>query len=351
MSAKIPVGVLGATGAVGQKFVKLLEGHPWFELTELAASDRSAGKPYAEATTWRQYSAIPERLRGREVKPCEPNLDCRLVFSGLDSSVAGEVEENFARAGYLVLSNSKNHRMDEDVPLLIPEVNPEHLDIIKVQRRKRNWQGAIVTNPNCSTIGLVMALAPIDRAFKARRAIVTTMQALSGAGYPGHAAIDLLGNVIPFIGGEEDKVETEPLKIMGKLEGDSIRFAECQISAHTNRVFVEDGHMACVSVELERKASPDDVAQVLSQFASLPQELKLPTAPPRPVVVMQERDRPQPRFDRDAGGGMSAVVGRIRTCPVFDIRFIVLSHNTVRGAAGAAILNAELMKAQGLLEN
>ena len=351
MSNRIPVGVLGATGAVGQKFVALLENHPWFELTELAASDRSAGKSYRDATVLRQYQPIPERLKDRTIKPCEPELDCRVVFSGLDSSVAGEIEENFARAGYIVVSNSRNHRMDDDVPLLVPEVNPEHLALIKVQRERRSWPGAIVTNPNCSTIGLVMALAPIHRAFGVKRVIVATMQALSGAGYPGHSAIDMLGNVIPFIGGgEEEKMETEPLKIMGSLDGNGIRFAECRISAHTNRVFVEDGHMECVSVELERKAKPDEVARVLAQFSSLPQELKLPSAPQRPVIVTDERDRPQPRFDRDAGNGMSAMVGRIRECPVFDIRFVVLSHNTIRGAAGAAILNAELMKAQGLIE-
>jgi len=348
MSNKIPVGVLGATGAVGQKFVSLLEDHPWFELTELAASDRSAGKSYKEATVWRQYKPIPETVKTRTIKPCEPGLDCRVVFSGLDSSVAGEVEENFARAGYIVLSNAKNHRMDDDVPLLVPEINPEHLGLIKVQRVRRGWPGAIVTNPNCSTIGLVMALAPIHRAFGVRRVIVTTMQALSGAGYPGHSAIDMLGNVIPFIGGEDEKVETEPLKIMGSLNGDGIRFADCRISAHTNRVFVEDGHMECVSVELDRKASTDEVARVLREFTSLPQELKLPSAPERPVIVTEEKDRPQPRFDRDAGNGMSAIVGRIRECPVFDIRFVVLSHNTIRGAAGAAILNAELMKARGM---
>jgi aspartate-semialdehyde dehydrogenase len=350
MSNKIPVGVLGATGAVGQKFVSLLEGHPWFELTELAASDRSAGKSYSEATTWRQYKPIPEWLRARTVKPCEPNLDCKVVFSGLDSSVAGEIEESFARAGYIVLTNSKNHRMDDDVPLLIPEVNPEHLDLIKAQRNRRGWTGAIVTNPNCSVIGLVMALAPIHRAFGIKRVIVVTMQALSGAGYPGPSAIDMLGNVIPYIGGnEEEKLETEPLKIMGTLDGDHVRFANCLISAHTNRVFVEDGHLECVSVELEKRAKPDGIARVLESFRSLPQELKLPSAPEHPVIVTGERDRPQPRFDRDAGNGMSAVVGRIRECPVFDIRFVVLSHNTIRGAAGASILNAELMKSQNYL--
>jgi len=350
MPGKIPVGVLGATGAVGQKFVTLLEDHPWFELTELAASDRSAGKSYKEAAIWRQYKPIPERLRKQTVKPCEPTLDCKIVFSGLDSSVAGEIEENFARAGYIVLSNSKNHRMDQDVPLLVPEINPEHLGLIEFQREQRGWSGALVTNPNCTTIGLVMALAPIHRAFGATRVIVATMQALSGAGYPGHSATDMLGNVIPFVSGEEDKLETEPLKIMGKLEHDHIRFADCRISGHCNRVFVEDGHTECVSLELEKKATPAEVARVLAEFRSIPQELRLPSAPDRPVIVTDEKDRPQPRFDRDAGNGMSAVVGRIRECPVFDIRFVVLSHNTIRGAAGAAILNAELMKARGYLE-
>jgi aspartate-semialdehyde dehydrogenase len=351
MQNKIPVAVLGATGAVGQKFVKLLENHPWFELTELAASDRSEGRAYKEAVTWRQYTPIPDRLKDQEVKPCVPTLDSRIVFSGLDSSVAGEIEENFASAGYIVLSNSRNHRMEEDVPLLVPEINSHHLAMIDVQRKRRGWSGAIVTNPNCSTIGLVMALAPIDRAFEMKRTIVTTLQALSGAGYPGHAAIDMLGNVIPFIGGgEEEKIQTEPLKIMGSFDGDRFQLADFKISAHVNRVFVEDGHMICCSVELEKKASPDEVSDALASFTSLPQELKLPSAPARPVIVTDERDRPQPRFDRDAGEGMSAVVGRIRPCPVFDIRFVVLSHNTIRGAAGAAILNAELMLAQGYLE-
>jgi aspartate-semialdehyde dehydrogenase len=350
MSNKIKVGVLGATGAVGQKFVMLLEDHPWFELCELAASDRSAGKTYKEATAWRQYKPIPERLKDQTIKPCEPGLDCRIVFSGLDSSVAGEIEKSFAQSGYIVVSNSRNHRMDEDVPLLVPEINPEHLALIKSQRTRRGWSGAIVTNPNCSTIGLVMALAPLHRRFGVKRVIVVTMQALSGAGYPGHSAIDMIGNVIPFIGGgEEEKIETETLKIMGSVEGDRVQFADCLISAHTNRVSVEDGHMECVSVELEKKATPQEVAEVLMSFRSLPQELRLPSAPERPVIVTDERDRPQPRFDRDAGEGMSAVVGRIRECPVFDIRFVVLSHNTIRGAAGAAILNAELMKAQEMV--
>ena len=351
MPGRIPVGVLGATGAVGQKFVSLLENHPWFELTEVAASDRSAGKPYNEATLWRQYKPIPHAIKDRTVKPCEATLDCKLVFSGLDSSIAGEVEENFAKAGYTVVSNSRNHRMDDDVPLLVPEVNPEHLGLIKTQRARRGWSGAIVTNPNCSTAGLVMPLAPLHQAFGVKRVVVVTMQALSGAGYPGHAAIDMVGNILPFIGGgEEEKLETEPCKIMGRLAGDHIQFADCKISAHTNRVFVEDGHQECVSVELEKKPALEDVAAVLRGFTSLAQELKLPFAPEYPVILTDERDRPQPRFDRDAGNGMSAVVGRLRKCPVFDFRFVVLSHNTIRGAAGAAILNAELMKVQGYLD-
>jgi len=351
MSKKIPVGVLGATGAVGQKFVKLLENHPWFEISEVAASDRSAGKKYREAANWRQYSPIPGSITGKLVKPCEPHLDCQVVFSGLDSSVAGEVEENFARAGYIVLSNSKNHRTDDDVPLLVPEVNHDHLELIGVQRKLRGWSGAIVTNPNCSVAGLVMPLAPLDRSFGLSRLVVTTLQALSGAGYPGPSAIDVLGNVLPYIGGgEEEKVQTEPLKILGKLQGESIKPAAFKISAHTNRVDVEDGHMACVSIEFEKKPSPEEAAKVIAGFTSLPQELRLPTAPERPIIVTEEPDRPQPRFDRDAGAGMSAVVGRLRPCPVFDLRFVVLSHNTVRGAAGAAILNAELMKATGYLD-
>jgi aspartate-semialdehyde dehydrogenase len=350
MSDKIPVGVLGATGAVGQKFVKLLENHPWFELTEVAASHVSVGKKYKDATTWRQYTPIPEKIADKVVKPCEPGLDCHVVFSGLDASVAGEVEEQFARAGYIVLSNARNHRMDEDVPLLVPEVNPDHLGLIKVQRERRGWAGAIVTNPNCSSTGLVMALAPIHRVFAIRRLLVTTLQALSGAGYPGLPAIDMLGNVVPFIPGEEEKLEIEPLKILGKFDGLRVRFADFRISAHTNRVSVEDGHLECVSIEMEKKATPGEVAEVLRQFTSLPQELNLPSAPAHPIVVLEETDRPQPRLDRDMGEGMSAVVGRIRNCKVFDIRFVVLSHNTIRGAAGASILNAELMKAQGYLE-
>jgi aspartate-semialdehyde dehydrogenase len=346
---RIRVGVLGATGAVGQKFVTLLEDHPWFELSEVAASDRSAGKPYREAVTWRQARPIPAAVRDLIVKPCEPGLDCRVVFSGLDAAVAGPIEQSFARAGTIVLSNSRNHRMDEDVPLLVPEVNADHLGLLEVQRAARGWPGAIVTNPNCSVVGLVMALAPLHRAFGIRTVMVTTMQALSGAGYPGPSAIDLLGNVVPFISGEEEKIETEPLKILGTLVDGRIRPAGLRVSAHTNRVFVEDGHLETVSVELTRKATPDEVVAALEGFRGEPQEKSLPFAPPQPVVVRREIDRPQPRLDRDEARGMAVVVGRVRPCPVFDIRMLVLSHNTIRGAAGAAILNAELMHARGAL--
>jgi aspartate-semialdehyde dehydrogenase len=350
MSNKISVGLLGATGAVGQKFVRLLEDHPWFELTEIAASDRSIGRRYKDATIWRQYTPIPEQIRDKMVRSCEPGLDCKVVFSALDSSVAGEIEEQFARAGYVVLSNSKNHRLDADVPLLLPEINAEHLGLLKTQQERRGWTGALVTNANCSAIGLALALTPIHQIFGVEGLIVTTLQALSGAGYPGPAAIDMLGNVIPFIGSDEEaKVETETCKMLGTLAGDHIQYADFRIGVHTNRVNVEDGHMGCVSVKLKKKASPEQVSQVLADFTSLPQELRLPTAPDRPIHVVSGTDRPQPRFDRDAGAGMSCVVGRIRECPVFDIRFVVLSHNTIRGAAGAAILNAELMKAQGYL--
>jgi aspartate-semialdehyde dehydrogenase len=350
MSSKIPVGVLGATGAVGQKFIKLLEDHPWFEVVAVAASDRSAGKTYEEAATWRQYTPIPERLRKKIVRSCEPGLDCRVVFSGLDASVAGEVEEAFARAGCVVLSNSKNHRMEDDVPLLIPEINHEHLKLIEVQRQRRGWTGAIVTNPNCAVMGLAIAIAPVHRTLGVKRLIVTTMQAVSGAGYPGVPSIDILGNVIPFIGGEEHKVETEAQKILGIFSGDAVKFADIAISAHTNRVSVEDGHMGCVSLETVEKAKPDEIARIMADFKSLPQELKLPTAPKDPIIVLKEKDRPQPRIDRDAGQGMATVVGRIRECPVFDVRFVVLSHNMIRGAAGASILNAELMKTQGYFQ-
>jgi len=350
MSEKIPVAVLGATGAVGQKFIKLLQDHPWFEVTQVAASERSVGRRYEEVVAWKQNTPIPESVRILEVRPCTPDLDCRIAFSGLDAAVAGEVEDSFARAGCVVLSNSKNHRMDADVPLVIPELNHDHLGLIPIQRRNRGTSGFIVTNSNCSTMFLAMALGPLHRAFTVEKVFVATMQAVSGAGYPGVPSLDILGNVIPYIGGEEEKMECETRKILGRFDGEGIEFADFPVSAQCNRVAVEDGHTESVSVQLRTKASAQEIIQVLREFYGPPQQLRLPSAPERPVVVMQAQDRPQPRFDVNLYGGMTAIVGRIRPCSVLDFKFTVLGHNTVRGAAGASILNAELLKAQGFLD-
>ncbi len=350
MSSKIAVGVLGATGAVGQKFIKLLEGHPWFEVTAVAASERSAGKRYGEVAAWKQVTPMPPQVRELEVRPCTPDLGCRVVFSGLDASVAGPAEDEFARAGYVVLSNSKNHRLDEDVPLVIPELNHDHLDIIPIQRRRRKSEGYIVTNSNCSTMFLAMALGPLHREFGIDAVFVTTMQAISGAGYPGVPSLDILGNVIPYIGGEEEKMEIETRKILGRFNGTTIELAAFPVSAQCNRVPVEDGHTESVSVKLGRKAAPEEVAEVLRAFCGPPQELKLPSAPEKPIIVMDAQDRPQPRFDVNRSYGMATLVGRIRRCSIFDCKFTVLGHNTVRGAAGASILNAELLRARNVLE-
>lgn len=348
---KIKVGILGATGMVGQRFIQLLESHPWFEISALAASERSAGKPYREsiAGRWKLETPIPENVEGMEVKECIPDLDCRMVFSALDSSIAGPVEEKFARAGYGVSSNSKNHRMDEDVPLLIPEVNGDHLEIVEEQKKKRKSRGFIVTNPNCSVIGMVMAIAPLHKEYTINKIMVTTMQALSGAGYPGVASMDIIDNVVPFIGGEEGKMETEPQKILSRIENNRFVLAEITVSASCNRVQVKDGHLESVSIAMVKKPSRDDLMETLRNFNPL-KGLNLPSAPPQPIVIREENDRPQPRFDRDEGKGMACVVGRIRECPILDYKFSVLSHNTIRGAAGAAILNAEYMKVKGLLE-
>jgi aspartate-semialdehyde dehydrogenase len=350
MSTKLPVGVLGATGAVGQKFIKLLEGHPWFDVVEVAASDRSAGKPYREAVSWKQVTPIPATVADLEVRPCTPDLRCRIVFSGLDASVAGTVEEEFAKAGYVVLSNSKNHRMDEDVPLVIPELNHDHLDLIPVQRRNRQSNGYIITNSNCSTMFLAMALGPLHYNFTVEKVFVATLQAVSGAGYPGVPSLDILGNVIPYIGGEEEKMEIETRKILGRVNGNRIELADFIVSAQCNRVAVEDGHTESVSVKLARKTSPQEISELLSNFSGPPQELKLPSAPEKPIVIMPSQDRPQPRFDVNHSHGMAALVGRIRPCPLLDYKFTVLGHNTVRGAAGASILNAELLRARGYLD-
>jgi aspartate-semialdehyde dehydrogenase len=349
VNPRIEVGILGATGMVGQEFVRFLEGHPWFDITWLGASDRSAGKPYREATNWRLDGAMPSGVEGMHVEECKPGNAPRLVFSAMDASVATEIEQAFAQAGHVVVSNSRNHRMDADVPLLIPEVNPGHLKIIPLQQRLRGWKGQIATNPNCSTIVLAMALAPLKQ-FGITRVMATTMQALSGAGYPGVASLDINGNVIPFISGEEEKMQRETQKILGDFTGDSIRPLAAKVSAQCNRVPVVDGHMVATSVELEQKPGTADLIHAIETFSSLPQERKLPSAPPRPLMYLTEHDRPQPRRDVERERGMTVFVGRMRECPVLDYKFIALGHNTVRGAAGAAVLNAELMYSEGLLD-
>jgi len=345
----IPVAILGATGAVGQRFVQLLDGHPWFRIVALAASDRSVGEVYERACRWLLPTPMPEAVRHMVVQPAEPGLDCKLVFSALPGDAAGQVEERFAAAGYAVCSNASAHRMDPDVPLLIPEVNPDHLGLIETQRRARGWDGFIVANPNCTTTHLVLALKPLQDAFGLRRVAVVTLQALSGAGYPGVPALDAVDNVLPYIAGEEEKLEQEPLKLLGHLDGERVVKAEIVISAQCNRVPVQDGHFECVSVELERQAELADLIAALEGFRALPQQLGLPTAPAQPVIVRREPDRPQPRRDRDAGAGMVTTVGRLRPCPLLDYKFALLGHNTVRGAAGGAILNAELLVAQGVI--
>ena len=345
-------GVLGATGMVGQRLVKLLADHPWFELTGVAASERSTGKTYVEATRWHLEGPVPEVARGLVVKDLDLSLDCDFVFSALDSSVAGEAEEQFARAGYPVVSNSRNHRMDADVPLLIPEVNASHVNCIPVQRRNRKYDsGFIVTNPNCSTAGLVLVLKPLADAFGLEKLFVVTLQAVSGAGYPGVPSMDALGNVIPFISGEEEKMEMEPQKLLGKWDGNRFIDAGLGISAHCNRVPVVDGHTECVSVRLKKTATLHEVREALRNFAVSEELASLPTAVKHPVVVLDDDDRPQPRKDANTGHGMAAVVGRVRECPLLDAKLTLLSHNLVRGAAGAALLNAELLAARGFLKS
>ena len=346
---RIEVGILGATGMVGQQFVKFLQGHPWFEITWLGASDRSAGKPYGQATSWHLDGAMPSSVAALRVEECKPANAPRLVFSSMDALVATEIEQAFAQAGHVVVSNSRNHRMQPDVPLLVPEVNPDHLKIIPLQQRRRGWKGQIATNPNCSTIVLAMSLAPLKQ-FGITRVIATTMQAISGAGYPGVASMDINANVIPYISGEEDKMQQETQKILGDFMGDSIRPLAAKVSAQCNRVPVVYGHMVAISVELERKPSLDELIKALDSFSSLPQERKLPSAPPQPVICLHETDRPQPRRDVERERGMAVFVGRVRECPVLDYKFMALGHNTIRGAAGAAVLNAELMYSEGLLD-
>ena len=344
-----PVAILGATGAVGQTFIRQLANHPWFDIAELAASDRSAGRPYAEACRWLE-GPMPEELAKRVVVRCDPaDVKSPVVFSALDSGVAGEVEQAFARAGKLVLSNAKNHRMDADVPLVIPEVNAPHLDLLEAQRRNRGWSGGIVTNANCAATVAAMAMAPLHEAFGISRAMVFTMQAVSGAGYPGVASLDILGNVIPFIGEEEPKVERELGKMLGTMSAGTIQPADLTVSAHTNRVPTEHGHLVCLSLGFERRVTPGEALEVMCRWYGHTEARGLPSAPDQPLVVTREPDRPQTRRDVWAGKGMTVTAGRIRPDPLFDIKLVALGHNTIRGAAGGSVLNAELLAARGLL--
>lgn len=349
VNSKIPVGILGATGVVGQRFIQLLENHPWFEVSWLAASERSEGKTYAEAASWRLATPIPERIAKMAVSPANPEGAPKVIFAALDSGIARQLEPLFADAGCAVVSNSSAFRMQSDVPLCIPEVNADHLKLIECQSWRKKSGGFMVTNPNCSATGLTMALAPLERAFGLEQVFVVTMQAVSGAGYPGVASLDIIGNVIPFISNEEEKMEEEPQKMLGRVNGSRIDPAPFRLSAHCNRVAVDDGHTESVSVKLRKQASSDKIVAAWREFRGAPQQLALPSAPEHPVIYLEQRDRPQPRLDRDLGAGMSTTVGRLRPCPLLDWKFTLLSHNTIRGAAGAALLNAEILKAQGYL--
>lgn len=348
MSTKIEAGVLGATGTVGQEFIAGLADHPWFTVTWIGASERSAGKAYRDATPWRLPAARPDRIADMTVDRVTPGRAPKLVFSGLDASVAGDVEAEFARAGHVVVSNARNHRMDPVVPLVIPEVNADHLALLARQGAARGWPGRIVTNPNCSTVVLTLALAPL-RQFGLRQVIVSTLQAASGAGYPGVPSLDLLGNVIPVIRGEESKMETEPRKILGRVTADGVEPHPVTVSAGTTRVPVVNGHTVLVSVSLDAAPSPAEMVETIRGFRGRPQALDLPGAPPQPVLYLDEEDRPQPRLDADRDRGMAVCIGRLRTCPVLGHKFVALGHNTIRGAAGAAVLNAELLHATGEL--
>lgn len=350
MPSKIPVGILGATGVVGQRFVQMLERHPWFEISWLAASDRSEGRPYAEAVRWRMKTPIPTPVAGLRISPATPDGAPKVVFAALDAAIAAQLEPRFAEAGCAVITNSSALRMQSDVPLVVPEVNGDHIKLLECQAWRKKLGGFVVTNPNCSAIGLVMALAPLQEPFGIEAVMAVTMQAVSGAGYPGVASLDILGNVIPYIPKEEEKMEEETRKLLGRLDGSSIVSADFAMSAQCNRVAVEDGHTESVSVKLKKKARPEEIVAAWNEFRAAPQQLKLPSAPEQPVRYVELTDRPQPRFDVDCGAGMTATVGRLRPCGVLDWKFTVLSHNTIRGAAGAALLNAELLKARGYLD-
>jgi aspartate-semialdehyde dehydrogenase len=354
---KIPVGILGATGMVGQQYLQLLADHPWFEIVCLAASDQSSGKTYDEAVKdrWQMSGSIPQKLSRipvHRIDQIDKAIDlCRFVFSALTTDAAKLYEESYAAAGLPVVSNAGYHRTSSDVPMLIPEINPEHTEIIPHQQRNRGWnKGIIVVKPNCSIQSYIIPLYPLHKEFQVQKIIVTTMQAISGAGFPGVPSLQITENVIPYIGGEEGKSEQEPLKIFGRVQGNRIEPAQdIVISAHCNRVPVVDGHMACVSVKFAQKPKIDDILALWESFEGLPQKMQLPTAPRKPIIYMHEENRPQPRLDRLAGQGMSVTVGRLRECNIFDYRFTGLSHNTIRGAAGGGILNAELLARQNLL--
>ncbi len=336
----IEVGILGGTGMVGQHFIRFLQGHPWFRLTWLGASDRSAGKRLKDAAAWRLDGEMPAEAAALQVWESKPGHAPRLMFSAMDASVATEIERDFAQAGHVVVSNSRNHRMEPDIPLLVPEINPGHLSLIHAQQKNRGWKGMIVTNPNCSTVVLTMALAPLKQ-FGIERVIAATMQAVSGAGYPGVPSVDILANVIPYIGGEEEKMQQETQKILG---------VDARVSAQCHRVAVSDGHLIAASIQLRDKPSLEEVRCGLQDFRGLPQERNLPSAPPHPILYMEQQDRPQPRRDAVRENGMAVFVGRLRECPVLDLKFVACGHNTIRGAAGAAVLNAELMLSEGFLD-
>jgi len=347
---QIDVGILGGTGMVGQHFIRFLQGHPWFNLTWLGASDRSAGKKLKDATSWRLDGDIPSHAAEIVVSDSKPSASApRLVFSAMDASVATEIERAFAEAGHIVVSNSRNHRMEADVPLIVPEVNPGHLGLLRGQQRNRSWKGMIVTNPNCSTVVLTMALAPLVQ-FGIEKVIVATMQAISGAGYPGVASMDIMANVVPFIGQEEEKMQQETQKILGTLANGAVTPLPARVSAHCNRVAVTDGHLITTSVELSKKPSIANVQAAIESFQSVPQQRKLPSAPLKPLTYLPQSDRPQPRRDAMNSNGMGVTVGRIRECPALDIKLVACGHNTIRGAAGAAVLNAELMASEGFLD-
>lgn len=349
MNQKIPVAILGATGTVGQKLIRLLDAHPWFQITTLTASDASAGRPYGEVVRWRETSPLPEAVAGMTILSSRSAVQVPLAFSALDTQAAVDIEPVWAAAGTVLVTNASPLRMAPDVPLVIPEVNPDHLGLLDTQRRLRKWSGAIVANPNCTTTGLVLALAPLHRAFGIEKLFVSTMQAISGAGWPGVASLDIVGNVVPFIPGEEEKVERETRKLLGTVGGEAVDEAPIVVSAHTNRVAVVDGHTETVSIGFRTAPTPDQVAAALAGWRPDPAIAALPSTPPVPVYVEERPDRPQPRLDLERGGGMAVTVGRIRPCPLLQIRFVVLSHNTIRGAAGATIQNAELLVATGVV--